>query len=84
MVPIQGLLVAQIEGPGVYGDLDADCREAVHELAVEVRRQVVEREAEASPVARAGFEAVVHEVQGELDVRPTVWDGSRGQAWAPT
>src|SRR3712207_7325980 len=47
---------------GVYGDPNPDGGEAPEQLAVEVRhRKIVEREAEGSPVARAGFEAVVHE-----------------------
>src|SRR3712207_9328833 len=66
---------------GVYGDPNPDGGEAPEQLAVEVRhRKIVEREAEGSPVARAGFEAVVPEVQGDLEVRPAVRDGPRGQA----
>jgi hypothetical protein len=31
-VPVQGLLIVKVEGPGVYGNLHAEGRESLHEL----------------------------------------------------
>jgi hypothetical protein len=67
-IVLQSVLVVEVEGPSVYGNVYPRRAESLHKLAVELRHgKVVYREPEPSALAGRDHQPVVEKVEGDVE-----------------
>src|SRR5215213_3239593 len=80
-IVIEGLLVAEVERLRIYGGAYTKRAQPIEQSPVELRhRQVIEGEGERTFVARGYGEAVLEQVEGDVEGRVSVGDGACGEA----